>query len=79
MSKWSRIGAGSSKELARFSGKTFPSIVLVNGKLYARNDNGNAPSKTIEAPRTSDGVQQILNGINGPYPSSEDIKWLLEK
>jgi hypothetical protein len=76
-SGWSHISDGS---MVRFSGSTFPQVAFSNGKIWARNDNGMNPSKTVStSDLTLNGLKALISSsITGTMPSDADLKKFLK-
>lgn len=74
---WSHISDGS---MVRFSGDTFPMVAYSDGKIWARNDNGRNPSKTMStSDLTLKGLKDLISGsITGKMPSDADLKAFLK-
>lgn len=80
---WALIDSKKSIEMYRASGKTWPTVSYSDkdSKIYARDNNGNHPSATLE---TSDitvgGLQRLLNsGISQPHPSDTMLQAFIDK
>lgn len=76
-SKWTLI---SDNTLVRFSGKHWPQVAYGgSGKVLARNDNGNRPSKTYSSDTSLDNVLALIsNHIDKPHPPVELVKKFLD-